>query len=83
MEMPRADQVVVDGSDIPRSINPEFASPFARALCAFSSNAIVSSRICLGWQDLDRDNFMSAQQAKDYGLVDTVIKLTKKPTKTT
>ncbi|CAM9433920.1 unnamed protein product [Scytosiphon promiscuus] len=28
--------------------------------------------------DLDRDNFMSAQAAADYGLVDTVIKLSKK-----
>ncbi|CAM9446350.1 unnamed protein product [Ascophyllum nodosum] len=28
--------------------------------------------------DLDRDNFMSAQAAKEYGLVDTVIQLTKK-----
>ncbi|CAM9645038.1 unnamed protein product [Discosporangium mesarthrocarpum] len=28
-------------------------------------------------KDLDRDNFMSAQEAKDYGLIDTVIKLRK------
>ncbi|CAN0536578.1 unnamed protein product [Ectocarpus sp. 8 AP-2014] len=28
--------------------------------------------------DLDRDNFMSAQAAADYGLVDNVIKLSKK-----
>lgn len=28
--------------------------------------------------DLDRDNFMSAQAAKEYGLVDNVIKLSKK-----
>lgn len=33
---------------------------------------------CPSNQDLDRDNFMSAQAAADYGLVDNVIKLSKK-----
>lgn len=36
-----------------------------------------STAFCVN-QDLDRDNFMSAQAAADYGLVDNVIKLSKK-----
>jgi ATP-dependent Clp protease protease subunit len=31
--------------------------------------------------ETERDNFMSAQQAKDYGLIDTVIEKRTQPTK--
>ena len=45
----------------------------------FSPSLSLGLGTVVSAQDLDRDNFMSAQEALDYGLVDKIVKLYKGP----